>query len=55
MVLEEEVPMVDTVSPRSYIRWISSLYSVRYLSGMAGVSSITSPIFNLLFGSLTGL
>ena len=47
-------PLLDTVSPRSYIRWISSLYSVKDLSGMAGVNSNTSPIFNLHMGSFTG-
>ena len=46
-------PGFDTVIPRSYIRWISSLHSVNDLSGMVEVSSTTSPIFSLHFGSFT--
>lgn len=46
---------LDIVWPRSYIRWISSRYSVSDLSGMAGVNSTTSPIFSLHEGSLMGL
>ena len=54
LLLLEDGPVLDTVRPRSYIRWISSLYSVRDLSGIVGVNSTTSPIFSLHMGSPTG-
>ena len=47
-----EDTVLDTGSPLSYMRWISSLYSINDLSGIAGVNSTTSPIFSLHMGSL---
>lgn len=51
----EPPPRVESAKPpRSYMRWISSRYPLRDLRGRAGVSSTTSPMLSLRFGSHMG-